>query len=167
MSWLAKSGPATLNSLEKLLPIWPLPSTLLALCRLRRRFPHDLDAIRFGLWYKRYSLPIDDVKRSMERLLNPLLRTLPLNTSDSLTASEQLASQAQSKPLRSSSGRRLKRLNNTGEVDTVLSAIFQLMLGDVPGFTAHVEEELGERSLTELFIDVLKAYPKTGERVVR
>jgi hypothetical protein len=91
----------------------------------------------------------------MERLLNPLLRTLPLNTSDSLTASEQLASQAQSKPLRSSSGRRLKRLNNTGEVDTVLSAIFQLMLGDVPGFTAHVEEELGERSLTELFIDVL------------
>ncbi len=128
---------------------------LLALCRLRRRFPHDLDAIRFGLWYERYPLPIDDVKRSMEQLLNPLLRALPLDAPDPLAAAEQLASQARSKPLRSSSGRRLKRLRNTSEVDTVLTAAFQLMLGDVPGFTAHAEEELGERSLAELFIDVL------------
>ncbi len=113
---------------------------LLALCRLRRRFPHDLDAIRFGLWYERYPLPIDDVKRSMEQLLNPLLRALPLDAPDPLAAAEQLASQARSKPLRSSSGRRLKRLRNTSEVDTVLTAAFQLMLGDVPGFTAHAEE---------------------------
>src|SRR5229473_2591303 len=86
---------------------------LLAICRLRRRFQHDLDAIRFGLWYEGYRLPIDDVKRSMEQLLNPLLRTLPLHAPDPLAAAEQLASQAQSKPLRSSSGRRLKRLRNT------------------------------------------------------
>jgi hypothetical protein len=39
---------------------------LLALCRLRRGFPHDLDTIRFGLWYERYPLPIEDVKGSME-----------------------------------------------------------------------------------------------------
>src|SRR6266851_6653704 len=124
---------------------------LLAICRLRRRFQHDLDAIRFGLWYERYSLPIDDVKRSMEQLLNPLLRTLPLHAPDPLAAAEQLASQAQSKLLRSRSRQRLKRLRNSGEVDTVLTAIFQLALGDVPGFTAHTEEELGERSLAELF----------------
>lgn len=129
---------------------------LLALCRLRRRFPHDLDAIRFRLWYERYSLSIDDVKQSMEQLLTPLLRTLPLDTSDSLSAAEELASQARSKRIRSSSGRRrLKQLRNTSEVDTVLTAIFQLMLGDVPGFTAHAEEELGERPLAELFLDVL------------
>ncbi len=128
---------------------------LLALCRLRRRFPHDLDAIRFGLWYEHYSLPIDDVKQSMEQLLSPLLRTLPVDTSDSLSAAEELASQAQSKRLRSSSGRRLKQLRNTNEVGTVLTATFQLMLGDVPGFTAHAEEELGERPLAELFLDVL------------
>ena len=127
----------------------------LALCRLRRRFPHDLDAIRFGLWFERYRLPIDDVKWSMEQLMNPLLRALPLDASDSLAAAEQLASQVQSKHLRSSNRRRLKQLRNTGEVGTVLTAVFQLMLGDVPGFTAHAEEELGERPLVELFVDVL------------
>jgi len=128
---------------------------LLALCRLRRRFPHDLDAIRFGLWYKRYLLPIDDVKRSMEQLLTPLLHALPLHAPDPLATAEHLASQMQSKPLRSSSGQRLKRLRNTGEIDTMVTAIFQLALGDVPGFTAHAEEEFGERSLAELFVDVL------------
>ncbi len=128
---------------------------LLALCRLRRRFPHDLDAIRFGLWYKRYQFPIDDVKRSMEQLLTPLLQTLPLEAPDPLIAAEQLAGQLQSKPLRSNSGHRLKRLRNTDEVNTVRTAMFQLILGDVPGFTAHAEEEYGERSLPELFIDVL------------
>ncbi len=128
---------------------------LLALCRLRRRFQHDLDVIRFGLWYERYRLPIDDVKRSMEQLLIPFLRTLRLDEPDPLAAAEQLASRAQSKPLRSSSGQRLKRLRNSGEVDTVLTALFQLALGDVPGFTAHAEEEFGERSLAELFVDVL------------
>lgn len=128
---------------------------LLALCRLRRRFPHDLDAIRFGLWYERYLLPIDDVKWSMEQLLNPLLHALPLNAPDPLAAAEQLASQSLSKRLRSSSGQRLKRLRNTGEIDTMVTAIFQLALGGVPGFTAHAEEEFGERSLAELFVDVL------------
>jgi hypothetical protein len=128
---------------------------LLALCRLRRWFPHDLDAIRFGLWYERYRIPIDDVKRSMEQLLNPLLRQLPLDSSDPLATAEQHASHMQSKPLRSSSGRRLKQLRNADEMNMVLTAMFQLMLGDVPGFTAHAEEELGERPLVELFIDVL------------
>ncbi len=128
---------------------------LLALCRLRRRFPHNLDAIRFGLWYERYPLPIEDVKQSMEQLLTPLLRALLLDASDPLTAAEQQASQVQSKPLRSSSGRRLKRLRNTDEVVSVVTAMFQLALGDVPGFTAHAEEDYGERSLTELFVDVL------------
>lgn len=128
---------------------------LLALCRLRRRFPHDLDAIRFGLWYERYRIPIDAVKQSMEQLLNPLLQPLPLDASDPLIAAEQLASQMQSKPLQSSSGRRLKQLKNADEMNAVVTAMFQLMLGDVPGFTAHAEEELGERSLAELFIDVL------------
>jgi hypothetical protein len=128
---------------------------LLAICRLRRRFQHDLDAIRFGLWYEGYRLPIGDVKRSMEQLLTPLSRLLPLDSSDPLAAAEQLASRAQSKPLRSSSGQRLKRLKNSSEVDAMLTAIFQLALGDVPGFTAHAEQELGERSLAELFVDVL------------
>lgn len=128
---------------------------LLALCRLRRRFPHDLDAIRFGLWYEHYPLPIDDVKRSIEQLLTPLLRSLPLDASDPLAAAEQLTSQVQSKRLRSSNARRLKQLRNADEVGVVLTAAFQLMLGDVPGFTAHAEEEFGERSLTELFVDVL------------
>ena len=128
---------------------------LLVLCRLRRRFPHDLDAIRFSLWYEHYPLPIDDVKRSMEQLLTPLLRSLPLNGSDPLTAAEQLTSQAQSRRLRSSNAHRLKQLRNAGEVGMVLTAAFQLMLGDVPGFTAHAEEEFGERSLAELFLDVL------------
>ena len=84
---------------------------LLALCRLRRRFPHDLDAVRFGLWCERYQFPMDDVKRSMEQLLNPLLRALPLDAPDPLDAAEQLASQAQSKRLRSSNARRLKQLS--------------------------------------------------------
>ena len=128
---------------------------LLALCRLRRRFPHDLDAIRFGLWCERYPLPTDDVKQSMEQLLNPLLRAFPLDAPDPLAAAEQLASQMQSEPLRSISGYRLKQLRNTDEIYTVLTAAFQLMLGDVPGFTAHAEEELGERSLAEQFVDVL------------
>ena len=59
---------------------------LLALCRLRRRFPHDLDAIRFGLWYVRYRIPIDDVKQSMVHLgdhsrtgANGLLEEILLN----------------------------------------------------------------------------------------
>jgi hypothetical protein len=128
---------------------------LLAICRLRRRFPHDLDAIRFGLWYERYRLPIDDVKQSMEQLLNSLLRSLQVDASDPLTAAEQLATQMQSKRPRLSIGGRLKRLRNIDEVNAVLTAIFQLMLGGVPGFTAHAEEEFGERSLTELFIDAL------------
>ena len=128
---------------------------LLALCRLRRRFPHDLDAVCFGLWFERYPLPIDDVKRSMVQLLNPLLRALPLDAPDPLAAAEQLASQMQSKPRRSSSSHRLKQLRNTDEVDTVVTAAFQLILGDVPGFTSHAEEEYGERSLTEQFVDVL------------
>lgn len=128
---------------------------LLALCRLRRRFPHDLDAIRFGLWYERYQIPIDDVKRSMEQLLIPFAQTLPLDAPDSLTAAEQLASRVQSRHFRSSSGQRLKQLRNSDEVNTVLTATFQLALGDVPGFIAHAEEELGERSLTEIFVDVL------------
>src|SRR5260370_34391763 len=81
---------------------------LLAICRLRRRFQHDLDAIRLGLWYEGYRLPIDDVKRSMEQLLTPFSRLLPLDATDPLAAAEQLASRAQSRPLRSSSGRRLK-----------------------------------------------------------
>ncbi len=128
---------------------------LLALCRLRRRFPHDLDAVRFGLWYERYPLPIDDVKRSMEQLLSSIMRILPLNEPDPLDAAEQLVSQARSKPRRSSSGRYLKRLRNTDEVDAVQIATLQLVLGGVPGFTAHAEEELGERSLTQMFIDTL------------
>src|SRR5713226_1189977 len=86
---------------------------LLALCRLRRRFPHNLEAIRFGLWCEGYQFPIDDVKRSMEQLLTPLLRVLPLNAPDPLAAAEQLAGQMQSKRLRSSTGRRLKQLRNT------------------------------------------------------
>ena len=128
---------------------------LLALCRLRRRFPHDLDAVRFGLWYERYPLPIDDVKRSMEQLLSSIMRILPLNEPDPLDAAEQLVSQARSKPRRSSSERYLKRLRNTDEVDAVQIAMLQLVLGGVPGFTAHAEEELGERSLTQMFIDTL------------
>ena len=128
---------------------------LLALCRLRRRFPHDLDAVRFGLWCERYPIPIDDVKRSMEQLLRPLLRAFPLNAPDPLAAAEQLASQVRSKPLRSGNRRRLKQLRNIDEIVTMMIAMFQLALGDVPGFTASTEDEFGERSLTELFVDVL------------
>lgn len=47
----------------------------------------------------------------------------------------------------------------------MMIAIFQLMLGDVPGFTAHADEELGERSLTELFIDVLGLNHAQTDRV--
>jgi hypothetical protein len=132
---------------------------LLALCRLRRRFLHDLDAIRFGLWYERYPLPIDDVKQSMEQLLNPLLRTLPLHAPDPLAAAEQLASQVQSKLPRSSSRQRLKQLRNSGEVDTMLTAIFQLALGDVPGFTAHAEVVNDLRSEQILPFDVSTCPP--------
>lgn len=129
---------------------------LLALCRLRRRFPHDLDAVRFGLWYERYPLPIDDVKQSMEQLLRPITQTLPLNESDPLDAAEQLVSQEQSKPRRSSSGRNyLKQLRNADEVNAVLTAALQLALGGVPGFTAHADEEFGERSLAQMFIEAL------------
>lgn len=128
---------------------------LLALCRLRRRFPHDLDAIRFGLWYERYSLPIEDVKQSMEQLLAPFLRVLPLQAPDPLAAAEQLASQTRPKNFRSGTGQRLKRLRNSDEINTILIAIFQLMLGDVPGFSAHADEDLEERPLAELFVDVL------------
>lgn len=128
---------------------------LLALCHLRRRFPHDLDAIRFFLWYKGYWLPIDDVKQSMEQLLNPLLQALPLEAPDPLTAAEQLVEQFQPKRPQSNSEHRLKRLKNAEDAQAVRTTIFQLLLGDVPGFTAHAEEDDGERSLTELFIEVL------------
>jgi hypothetical protein len=128
---------------------------LLALCRLRRRFPHDLDAIRFGLWLVGYQLPIDYVKRSMERLLSPLSQAIPLDTPDPLATAEQLAAEVQSKRLRSSNSRHLKQLRNTFEVSAVMTAAFQLLLGDVPGFTAHAEEEYGERSLTEMFVEAL------------
>ncbi len=129
---------------------------LLALCRLRRRFPHDLDAVRFGLWYERYPLPIDGVKQSMEQLLRPITQILPLNESDPLDAAEQLVSQKQSKPRRSSSGRHyLKQLRNADEVNAVLTAVLQLALGGVPGFTAHADEEFGERSLAQMFIEAL------------
>lgn len=127
----------------------------LAICRLRRRFPHDLDAIRFALWYEGYALPLADVKRSIEQLLTPLLRALPLGDPDPLDAAEQFVSQARSKSSRSRSGRRFKRLRNADEVDAVQIAILQLMLGDVPGFTAHAEEELGERSLIQLLLETL------------
>lgn len=129
---------------------------LLALCRLRRRFPHDLDAVRFGLWYERYPLSIDDVKRSIEQLLRSIMQTLPLNESDSLDAAEQLISQERSKPRRSSGGKHyLKQLRNADEVEAVQIAALQLGLGGVPGFTAHAEEELGERSLAQMFIEAL------------
>ena len=128
---------------------------LLALCRLRRRFPHDLDAIRFSLWYKGYSLPLSDVKQSMEQLLNPILQALPLEAPDPLTAAEQLVEQLQSKRHHSSSERRLKQLHSVEDAQAVRTAVFQLILGDVPSFTAHAEEDDGERSLTELFIEVL------------
>lgn len=128
---------------------------LLALCRLRRRFPHDLDAIRFGLWLERYPLPLDDVKRSVEQLLQPLMRTLPLNATDPLAAVERLLSQKQAAPRRSRSRYRLKQLSNPSDVEAVQIAMLQLALGDVPSFTAHAEEALGERSLTDLFVEML------------
>lgn len=138
---------------------------LLALCRLRRRFPHDLDTIRFGLWYKGYSLPIDDVKQSMEELLRPLLQVLPLDAPDLLTTAEQLVEQWQSKRPSSNRERRVKRLHNAEDDQAVRTAVFQLILGDVPGFTAHAEEEDGERSLTELFIEVLGLNRAQTDRV--
>src|SRR5260370_17031784 len=43
---------------------------LLALCRLRRRFPHDLDAVRFVLWCQPYPFPLHDFSRPMHQLLH-------------------------------------------------------------------------------------------------
>lgn len=37
----------------------------------------------------------------------------------------------------------------------MLTALFQLSFAGIPGFSAHADEELGERSLADLFIDAL------------
>lgn len=140
---------------------------LLALCRLRRRFPHDLDAVRFGLWYERYPLPIDDVRRSIEQLLSSIMRLFPLNEPDPLDTAERLVNQMRSKPRRSSRRSHMKYLKNPDEVNAVHIAILQLALGDVPGFTAHAEKELGERSLAQMFIDALGLHRAQTDRAGR
>lgn len=89
---------------------------LLALCRLLQRFPHDLDAVCFALWYEGFPLQLDDVKRSLEALLQPYPRfvaTVALDLSDPLAAAEDTAEQMQSKLSRSKLGRRLRRLGMT------------------------------------------------------
>lgn len=131
---------------------------LLALCQHLRRFPHDLDAVRFILWYEGYSIPLNDVKQSIEQLLKPLQKyfaTAATNAPDTLAAAEQTAKQLQKKLARSKWGRRFKLLGNEEDINAVLTAVSQMWLGDTPGFTAHADEEHGERSLAELFIDMM------------
>lgn len=131
---------------------------LLALCQHRRRFPHDLDAVRFALWYEGYPVLLDDVKQSMEQLLKPyqqVFTSFAAEAADPLDAAEQMVKQAEPKRSRSKWGRRLNHLLDESEIEAVLIAMLQLWQGDIPGFAAHAEEELGERSLTEIFLEVM------------
>lgn len=131
---------------------------LLALCRLLRRFPHDLDAVCFALWFEGFPLQPDDLKQSLEALLRPyhhFMATVAPDLSDPLAAAEDIAEQMQARLSHSKLGRRLRRLGNDEEVNAVLTALFQFSFGGIPGFTAHADEELGERLLADLFIDAL------------
>jgi hypothetical protein len=130
---------------------------LLALCRHRRRFPHDLDAVRFALWYEGYPVLLDDVKQAIEQLVKPfqpVFTPFAAEDADPLDAAEQMVKQAEPKLSRSKWGRQFKRLLDGSETDAVMTAMFQLWQGAIPGFAAHAEEELGERSLTEIFLEV-------------
>lgn len=131
---------------------------LLALSRLLRRFPHDLDAVCFALWYEGFPLQPDVIKRSLEALLHPyhqFVATVAPDLSDPLAAAENTAEHMQARLSHSKMGRRLRRLGDDEEVNAVLTALFQFPFGGIPGFSAHADEELGERSLADLFIDAL------------
>ena len=90
---------------------------LLALCRLRQWFPHDMDAVRFLFWLEGYSIQMEVLKYSLRQLLAPFSQLLPPDIADPLAAAEQVVQKALPNLRRSKWGRKAKRaLGNEAEI---------------------------------------------------
>lgn len=55
---------------------------VLAICRLKQRFPHNLELLRFLLWCEGYSLPLPDIKQAIKRFVGKALQLLAAHATE-------------------------------------------------------------------------------------
>ncbi|MCE5322815.1 hypothetical protein LLG46_05795 [bacterium] len=101
---------------------------------------------RLELWLEGYSIPTDKLKADLKKLVLGLLETLQQPGNDALDNAENLTAKALPSFRRTELGKSMKkRLKRAAEVESVITAIFQLVFGGCPVFSRNYSDtdELG------------------------